>query len=142
VWYSIIFVHGLSGDRERTWKAKGATVLWPRSLLPAEAPNSRVMTFGYEAEATLWQDVLSINRIQNHSMNLLTNVAKLREGDGTVRIDYLYSLRSETNFNSTFALLYLSVNVPYGRPCICRCKAFMIRPVETRSEADSKHRLY
>jgi protein SERAC1 len=83
---SIIFVHGLTGDREKTWTAKSASAPWPRTLLPSKVPNARVLTFGYDAYVADWQGMVSKNRIGNHSMNLLTAVATYREDDDTVSI--------------------------------------------------------
>ncbi|RMZ84471.1 hypothetical protein DV738_g741, partial [Chaetothyriales sp. CBS 135597] len=48
----IIFVHGLTGDRERTWMAKDAVAPWPQTLLPSEVLNARILTFGYDADVT------------------------------------------------------------------------------------------
>ncbi|RFU24235.1 hypothetical protein B7463_g12105, partial [Scytalidium lignicola] len=79
----IIFIHGLTGDREKTWTAKGATAPWPQSLLPAKIPNARVLTFGYDAYVADWRGMVSMNRIGDHSMNLLTAVATCREEDDT-----------------------------------------------------------
>ncbi|KAH0536046.1 hypothetical protein FGG08_007053 [Glutinoglossum americanum] len=79
----IIFVHGLTGDREETWTARDATAPWPQTLLPFKVPNSRVLTFGYDAYVVDWQDMVSENRIGNHAMNLLNAIAIYREDDGT-----------------------------------------------------------
>ncbi|XTI91046.1 hypothetical protein V2W45_700080 [Cenococcum geophilum] len=79
----IIFVHGLTGDREKTWTAKDAKAPWPQTLLPDTLPNARVLTFGYDAYVADWMGMVSKNRIGNHSMNLLTAVATYRENDDT-----------------------------------------------------------
>ena len=105
--YSIVFVHGLTGDREKTWTANNAAAPWPRSLLPSKVPNARILTFGYDAYVADWQGLVSKNRISNHSMNLLTSVATYREDDDTIAINILYYLRRGTNYTRTTALLYL-----------------------------------
>ncbi|KAF2475988.1 uncharacterized protein BDR25DRAFT_278738 [Lindgomyces ingoldianus] len=79
----IVFVHGLTGDREKTWTAKNAPAPWPQSLLPSKVPNARVLTFGYDAYVVDWKGVVSKSRIGNHAMNLLTSVATYRENDDT-----------------------------------------------------------
>lgn len=79
----IIFVHGLTGDRERTWKIKNAVAPWPQTLLPSKVHNARILTFGYDAYVSNWQGMVSKNRIGNHSMNLLAAVATYREDDDT-----------------------------------------------------------
>ena len=86
VLYSIIFVHGLTGDREKTWTAKDSSAPWPQTLLPSKVPDARILTFGYDAYVADWRGVVSKNRIGNHSMNLLTAVATFREDDDTVSV--------------------------------------------------------
>lgn len=82
--FSIVFVHGLTGDREETWKAKGATHPWPQSLLPSKLPYARILSFGYDANVADWQAVVSNNRIGNHAKNLLSALATHRENSDTV----------------------------------------------------------
>jgi hypothetical protein len=84
--HSIIFIHGLTGDREKTWKAKAATSPWPKTLLPSKVPNARVLTFGYDAYVADLRGMVSKNRIGNHAMNLLAAIATYREDDETVSI--------------------------------------------------------
>ncbi|KAL2168856.1 hypothetical protein VTG60DRAFT_6758 [Thermothelomyces hinnuleus] len=79
----IVFVHGLTGDREKTWTARGALEPWPKTLLPSELPTARVLTFGYDAYVTDWRGVVSQSRIGNHSWNLLTSLATYRDKDDT-----------------------------------------------------------
>jgi hypothetical protein len=83
---SIIFVHGLTGDRERTWTARGATSPWPHTLLPARVANARILMFGYDAYVADWHGMVSKNRIGDHSMNLLSAVATYRANDNTVSL--------------------------------------------------------
>lgn len=47
--FSIIFVHGSTGDREKTWTSQGKA-LWPRDFLSKDIPNARILTWGYVAE--------------------------------------------------------------------------------------------
>jgi hypothetical protein len=60
---SIVFIHGLTGDREKTWKTKSAAAPRPQILLPARVPNARILTFGYDAYVTDWRGMVSKNRI-------------------------------------------------------------------------------
>jgi hypothetical protein len=83
---SIIFVHGLTGDREKTWKIKNSAASWPQALLPSRIHNARILTFGYDAYVSDWRGMVSKNRIGNHSMNLLAAVATYREDDETVSL--------------------------------------------------------
>lgn len=81
---SVVFVHGLTGDREKTWKAKNAASPWPQTLLPTKVPQARVLTFGYDAKVADWRGMISENRIGNHAGNLLNALAAYRENDETV----------------------------------------------------------
>ncbi|KAF2271598.1 uncharacterized protein EI97DRAFT_345111, partial [Westerdykella ornata] len=62
-----LFVHGLIGDREGTWKRDGASAPWPATLLPSKVRNARMLTFGYDAYVADWCGMVSKNRIGNHS---------------------------------------------------------------------------
>ncbi|KAI0437652.1 hypothetical protein F4803DRAFT_565895 [Xylaria telfairii] len=79
----IVFIHGLTGDRERTWTAKNASEPWPKTLLASKIPTARILTFGYDAYVADWKGVVSKNQIANHSWNLLTSLANYREEDNT-----------------------------------------------------------
>ncbi|KAB5515379.1 P-loop containing nucleoside triphosphate hydrolase protein, partial [Coniochaeta sp. 2T2.1] len=79
----IVFVHGLTGDREKTWTARGASEQWPKALLPSELPTARVLTFGYDAYVADWRGVVSQSRIKDHAWNLLTSLASYRDRDDT-----------------------------------------------------------
>lgn len=48
--YSIVFLHGLRGDREKAWTKNGA--VWPKDLLPDDIPASRIFLFGYDTNIT------------------------------------------------------------------------------------------
>jgi hypothetical protein len=97
---SILFVHGLTGDREKTWTAKNTSEPWPRTLLPSKVPNARVLTFGYDAYVADWRGLVSQVRIGNHAMNLLTTLASYREDDDTVRLIYSYLLGKLTSYGA------------------------------------------
>lgn len=108
VLYSIIFVHGLTGDREKTWTAKGSSAPWPQTLLPSKVPDARVLAFGYDAYVADWRGVVSKNWIGNHSMNLLTAVATFREEDDTVGSIKLLCLQRGAHTIRTSALSFSS----------------------------------
>ncbi|KAI3004245.1 hypothetical protein CBS147346_4931 [Aspergillus niger] len=79
----IVFIHGLTGDREATWTAEGATEPWPKSLLPSILPTARILTFGYDAFVVDWRRPVSENFIGNHAWNLLTSLSSYRDNDDT-----------------------------------------------------------
>lgn len=78
-----MFIHGLTGDREKTW-SYGDAQPWPALLLPTALPEARVLTFGYDAYVTDLGGVVSKNRVANHAMNLITSLATHRSKDNTV----------------------------------------------------------
>ncbi|KAK3317310.1 Alpha/Beta hydrolase protein [Cercophora scortea] len=47
---NLVLVHGLNGDRIQTWTHDRTGVCWPRDLLPAKLPLTRVLSFGFNAD--------------------------------------------------------------------------------------------
>jgi len=45
----IVFMHGLTDDRDKTWNAQHASEPRPKTLLPSKLPTARILTFGYDA---------------------------------------------------------------------------------------------
>jgi hypothetical protein len=76
--------------------------------LPTKLPQARILTFGYDAYVLDWRAVISMNRIGNHSKNLLAAVATYRENDDTVGISSLADPLSGhvTDFKRTIAPSY------------------------------------
>lgn len=85
-WTSIVFVHGLKGDCQKTWTDKSSGNPWPKTLLPLEIETARILTYSYDSTVTGKDDVPSQNRISNHAYNLVTALASLRQSDNTVTI--------------------------------------------------------
>ncbi|RYO99655.1 hypothetical protein DL764_006739 [Monosporascus ibericus] len=77
----IVFVHGLTGNRDSKWTAGDATEPWPEILLPSILSTAQVLAFGYDAYMADWRGVVSQNRISHHSWDLLTALASYREND-------------------------------------------------------------
>jgi hypothetical protein len=40
--HSVVFVHGLHGDRIKTWSKD--KICWPRDLLKEDLPNARILS--------------------------------------------------------------------------------------------------
>lgn len=83
---SIVFVHGLTGDRERTWRHEEEQLPWPQTLLPQKIPNCRVFTFGYDAYVADLKGLdrmVSTSTVFDHGSSLVLSLGNLRAEDGT-----------------------------------------------------------
>lgn len=75
---SIIFVHGLTGNRETTWTHKETVTFWPETLLAKELENARILTFGYDADIVGAIDTAGSNTLRDHGKSLANDVALRR----------------------------------------------------------------
>jgi pimeloyl-ACP methyl ester carboxylesterase len=66
---SIVLVHGLTGNRDKTWTHSNGT-FWSQHLLPEDIPNARIMTFGYDADVVRFWTLAGSNRLQDHGKSL------------------------------------------------------------------------
>jgi protein SERAC1 len=78
---SIVFVHGLTGNREKTWTHRNG-IFWPGSLLPEDFPRARIMTFGYDADIVRFWTIASSNRLGDHGKSLVYALLDQREQVG------------------------------------------------------------
>ena len=76
----VCFVHGLTGDREGTWTAKGEKKSWPQLLLPARLKQARILSWGYDAYVVR-RSVASSNRLIDHATNLLNDLSTDRNAN-------------------------------------------------------------
>jgi hypothetical protein len=76
---SIVFVHGLRGHRRHTWTKDD--VCWPQELLSKESAMSqtRILTFGYDANVIGLTGSASLNSLFEHSINLLNELSRKRK---------------------------------------------------------------
>jgi hypothetical protein len=109
--HSLVFVHGLRGHRENTWAQGEGGRPWPGTLLPRIIQDSRVVTFGYDANPITWAGMVSVNTIGDHSGNLLSEVARLRPDPASVG-----------------SLSY--------RPQVSKCILLLRIPIPTHSKSD------
>lgn len=91
--FSVVFVHGLNGDRLATWTKD--KVCWPRDLLKEDMPNSRIMSvslkllsiqhrrsdiwqWGYDANVMKFLDAAGQSSVAALALQLLEDVARRR----------------------------------------------------------------
>ena len=81
----LVFVHGLTGNAYNTWLDKETGVHWPSELLGQDIPDSRVLSFGYDADVvSLWgRGPASSSRLSNHAESLVGKLVRERERSDT-----------------------------------------------------------
>ncbi|EKV05328.1 hypothetical protein PDIG_37180 [Penicillium digitatum PHI26] len=73
----IVFVHGLTGNREKTWTHENGT-LWPRDLLSKDLSTARIMTFGYDIDIFSFTSITFSDRLCDHSQSLAYAIVSQR----------------------------------------------------------------
>ncbi|KAH8882541.1 hypothetical protein GQ53DRAFT_733723 [Thozetella sp. PMI_491] len=76
---SIVFVHGLTGNRESTWTDNESNIFWPVAFLSKDISQARILSFGYDADFAHFLAATSTNRIGEHANNLANELAQIRE---------------------------------------------------------------
>lgn len=71
----MVFVHGLTGNRETTWTHKSTKIFWPSDLLPKDLPDARILSFGYDADVVRALDAASSNSLRDHGKSLAHELA-------------------------------------------------------------------
>ncbi len=79
----VVFVHGLTGNAYNTWLHKDAGIHWPSDLLKDDMPESRILSFGYDADIVNFWNPASMNRLSNHAENMVGELARKRERTNT-----------------------------------------------------------
>ena len=105
---SVIAIHGIGADPDRTWETKGVNWLKDREMLPSAAEKSRIMRFGW---ASKWMGKDSIHQ---HSSKVADQL-----------LDSLRTMRSVRNhYNSQVSLTDLMVKASPQRPMVFICHCF------------------
>lgn len=80
---SIVFVHGLRGDRVSTWTKDQVT--WPKDFLPKDVEKSRIISFGYDSGVS-HSDTVEVTQssLESDARSLCLLLQELRTKDGTV----------------------------------------------------------
>lgn len=103
---SIVFVHGLYGDREATWTHSQTNVFWPKDLLPGDIKDARILSFGYDAKIVKWAESPSDASIEMHAGSLAARLVGFRGRTQTVRPTFYHDMVSEScssHVEGTFA---------------------------------------
>ncbi|KAM5452137.1 hypothetical protein MaudCBS49596_003491 [Microsporum audouinii] len=69
----ICFIHGLTGNRDSSWTAKGQSIPWPKLLLPSALSEAHILTWGYDSKIVNGSRP-SLNRLIDHAKNLLNDL--------------------------------------------------------------------
>ena len=96
----IVAVHGLSGDPVNTWTEPKSKAFWPKDFLPNDLPGSRIMTFGYNADAAFGN---STANVIDHAKDLLGSLIDEREHED-VRDQALHCYCHLSNFLSSYRI--------------------------------------
>ena len=75
-------MHGLTGDRDRTWTHPSSSEPWPKNLLPVNVPKARLLTFGYNAYIAK-RGAAVLSQLVDHSKDFLNALTSLRHVTAT-----------------------------------------------------------
>ena len=78
----ICFVHGLAGNRDKTWSVHGQSTPWPKAFLPPELPRARLITYGYDVYLIGRGGGASTDGLSQHARNLLNDLTNDRAASG------------------------------------------------------------
>ena len=70
--------HDASGDAMPA-RSKYVPVFWPSALLPGDLPDTRIYTWGYDADIDDFGSSASQNTVHQHAINLLSDLTDLQE---------------------------------------------------------------
>ncbi|KAF2452985.1 hypothetical protein BDY21DRAFT_417479 [Lineolata rhizophorae] len=81
----IVFVHGLTGHRDKTWTAEMRETPWPEELLSQDIRDARIVTYGYDTDVVYWTRPAGQNILREYATNLVDDLASLRTPDAVGR---------------------------------------------------------
>ncbi|KAL4755727.1 uncharacterized protein BDW70DRAFT_49280 [Aspergillus foveolatus] len=73
----IVAIHGLHEDSVNAWIEPETGILWLRDLVPLHIPQARILSFGYEALPSSYDDERIVEKIQSLATTLVADL----EGD-------------------------------------------------------------
>ncbi|KAL5349520.1 hypothetical protein ACLOAV_005815 [Pseudogymnoascus australis] len=72
----VIAVTGLAGHAFGSWKPRGSPYMWLRDFLPAEIPNARILTYGYDTKLPGSQSTASIVDLSRKFLESVKTIQK------------------------------------------------------------------
>ena len=90
----LVLFHVLTGDRERTWTYPGTQAPWPKTLLPTQLPNARILTYGYDAYLLRHRSYVSSNRLREHSKDFLNAFTTNRAAESALGRPIIFVVHS------------------------------------------------
>lgn len=78
MFHSIVFVHGLTGNRQNTWTDEPSKTFWPQALLAKDLSNARIMTYGYDADVMNALQPAGQNSLRDHGNSLANDLSITR----------------------------------------------------------------
>ncbi|KIM82088.1 hypothetical protein PILCRDRAFT_484446 [Piloderma croceum F 1598] len=73
---SIVAVHGLDGEPNKTWTDPKTKAFWIKDFLPQDVPDARILNFGYNASAAFGNTTAEVI---DHAKDLLSSLLDKRE---------------------------------------------------------------
>jgi hypothetical protein len=68
----------------RSHSRHSSEVFWPEAILPSVLPETRIFTWGYDADVDAFNTSVGHNNVEQHANDLLVDVANLLEKLGDV----------------------------------------------------------
>ena len=100
----IVFVHGLTGNAYDTWLHKETGIHWPSELLRQDIPDTRILSFGYDADIVNFWNPASNSRLSSHAENLVGELVRERERTDTETRKILFVAHSLGGLVTEYAL--------------------------------------
>lgn len=91
---SAAVVHGLTGGRETTWTHKKSGVLWSRDLLPTVFPQTRIITFGYDADVVGLLKTAGSGTLRGHGSALVNDLGTRRSDTESAKCPIIFVAHS------------------------------------------------
>ena len=100
----IVFVHGLTGNAYDTWLHEKTGTHWPSDVLRQDLPDTRILSFGYDADIVNFWDPASNSRLSSHAENLVGDLVRERERTDTETRKILFVAHSLGGLVTEYAL--------------------------------------